>query len=156
MKTAALRIALVVSLVALALGLAVPAVSADAVYHSQHIALAPAGDLPLRSGFVENIHVNGPVIFAHENYVLNGAEPNASYQVVLMLYEDTSCSGAAFAELSTAVISTNVAGNGKAQAVFKLVDIPASFHNLTVGGRWELRADSTAAYQTACTIIRTD
>src|SRR5215208_4970857 len=31
-----------------------PLASADRVYHSQHLALAPLGNAPLRSGFVEN------------------------------------------------------------------------------------------------------
>ncbi len=156
MKRLSQRIAFVVVLVVIALTLAAPAAFADAVYHSQHIALMPAGSLPLRTGFVENIHTNGQVIFAHENYVLNGAEPNAAFQVVLMLYASTDCSGAPMAELPTAVINTNVAGNGKAQGVFKLADIPAAFHNLTVGGRWELRAGTSVAYQTACVTIKTD
>ena len=39
---------------------------ADAVYHSHHYALSSVNGAPLRSGFVENIHVNGPNIAAHE------------------------------------------------------------------------------------------
>jgi hypothetical protein len=156
MKRLPQRVAFVVSLVAIAFSLAAPAVSADAIYHSEHIALTPRGDLPLRTGFVENIHMNGPVVFAHENYVLNGAEPGATYQVVLMIYPNLTCSGPAMAELPTAMISTNVAGNGKAQGIFKLADVPAAFHNMTAGGRWELRSTTGVAYETACTIIRTD
>ncbi len=159
MKHLTLRFALAVSLIALAVGSGVPAVSADAVYHSEHLAFAPVGDLPLHSGFVENIHANGEVIFAHENYVLNGAELDATYQVVLMIYPlDTSCGGGPILELLTATISTNVVGNGKAQAVFKM-PVDPSFHNLTVGGRWQLRDVATATvpyYQTGCTIIHTD
>ena len=64
--------------------LAVPA-AADAVYHSSHIPFAPIGEAPLRSGFVENIHANGPNVFAHEQYVVNGAEPNTTYDVVLTI-----------------------------------------------------------------------
>jgi len=57
--------------------------SADGVYHSEHIALTPVGTQPLRTGFVENIHANGPVVFAMERYVLNGASPETNYQVAL-------------------------------------------------------------------------
>jgi hypothetical protein len=50
----------------------------DAVYHSHHVALHPVGGAPLRSGFVENIHPNGPQVYAHEVYVLNGAQPDTT------------------------------------------------------------------------------
>jgi hypothetical protein len=48
--------------------------------------LVPVSDAPLQSGFVVNIHPNGPVIFAHEIYQLNGAAPSTTYQVMLMVY----------------------------------------------------------------------
>jgi len=59
----------------LTVGLTVAPALADAVYQSSHIALLPTGTTPLRSGFVENIHANGPNVFAREIYVLNGAQP---------------------------------------------------------------------------------
>jgi hypothetical protein len=55
------RIVAVVAAAVLSVGLTVPPALADAVYHSSHIALLPTGDTPLRSGFVENIHVNARV-----------------------------------------------------------------------------------------------
>ena len=65
----------------------------DAVYHSQHVLLHSAAGAPLRSGFVENIHPNGPMVYAHEVYVLNGAQANTSYQVTLLLFPfSTNCS----------------------------------------------------------------
>src|SRR6266542_1717276 len=39
----------------------------------------------LRSGHVVDIHANGPQIGALERYVINGARPNSSYDVVLEL-----------------------------------------------------------------------
>jgi hypothetical protein len=54
----------------------------DAVYHSQHIALRPVGSAPLRSGFVENIHTNGPTVYAMQRYALVGAVPG-NYAVTL-------------------------------------------------------------------------
>ena len=90
----------------------------DAVYHSQHIALSPIGAAPLRSGFVENIHADGPNVFAHEQYVVNGAAPNTRYQVVLMAFpSDTTCSGSPIT-IPTSMIATNAAGNGNAYHVF--------------------------------------
>ena len=71
---------------ATAVAVAAPLAAADAVYHSQHIALNPTGGASLRSGFVENIHADGPQVYAHELYVLNGAEPDTTYQVTLLLY----------------------------------------------------------------------
>src|SRR4029453_3553390 len=44
----------------------------DSNYPPAHIALAPVGSAPLTSGFVENIHANGPNVYAHEIYQLNG------------------------------------------------------------------------------------
>ena len=68
---------------ALTLGLfAVPALApaalADGVQPSIHVALIPVGEM-LRSGFVEDIHVNGPNIYAKEIYVLNGATRSARW-----------------------------------------------------------------------------
>ncbi len=54
-----------------------PLAAADAVYHSEHLDLAPVGSAPLRSGFVQNIKAEGPNVYAHEVFVLNGAVPNA-------------------------------------------------------------------------------
>jgi hypothetical protein len=71
-----------------------PGLLGEAVYHSQHIGLHPVGEAPLQFGFVENIHPNGPQVYAPEVYVLNGADANATYQVVLLLYPfSMSCAG---------------------------------------------------------------
>ena len=87
--------------------------SADRVYHSTHYDLTALNAAPLRSGSVENIHANGPTIYAHEQYVLNGAAPNTTYDVVLMIFPgDTTCSGAPAVSIPTATIQTNTAGNG--------------------------------------------
>jgi len=58
-----------------------PLATADRVYHSEHLSLAPLGRAPLRSGFVENIKANGPTVYAHEIFVLNGACPRSTYTV---------------------------------------------------------------------------
>lgn len=59
---------------------------ADQSYHTERLSLTltPAGGVAghtLRNGMVVNIHPNGPVNGAIENYVLNGAKPNTEYQV---------------------------------------------------------------------------
>jgi hypothetical protein len=108
------RVLMTSAFAALALMVGAVSASADAVYHSQHIAFAPIGASPLRSGYVENIHADGPNVFAHEQYVVNGAEPDTSYQVVLMVFPgDTTCSTSPIT-IPTAMLATNAAGNGNA------------------------------------------
>jgi hypothetical protein len=91
-----IRFRVVVLSAAVGVALAMPAMAAkaDQVYHSQHYDLSPVSGAPLRSGFVENIHANGPNVYAHENYVVNGASANTSYQVVLSIWtSNLTCSG---------------------------------------------------------------
>jgi hypothetical protein len=128
---------------------------ADGLYHSQHIALSPLGAAPLRSGFVENIHADGPNVFAHEQYVVNGARPDATYQVVLMAFPgDTTCSTSPIT-IPTAMLATNVAGNGNAYHVFTPADAEG-LHGLTLGGKWLLRNGNTTEYATSCATIHLD
>ncbi len=129
--------------------------SADHVYHSEHIALAPEGNAPLFMGFVENIHVNGPQVFALERYVLVGASPNAGYDVALHIsIADPSC-GTAEAVLPTASFSTNAAGNGLGQ-----VALPPSaadgLHGLTIHIVWTVSTGGVEAHHTACTEVTLD
>src|SRR5215210_3852124 len=126
--------------------------SADAVYHSQHIPLDVVEGAPLRSGFVENIHPNGPQVFAHEVYVLNGASPDTAYQVTLLVYaDDPTCSTEPVAGgIDTAVLTTNGKGNGRADAFLAPEDIPAFLRDGTHGVAWELTTDSTLVYRTGC------
>jgi hypothetical protein len=130
--------------------------AADRVYHSGHYDLTALNAAPLRSGFVENIHANGPTVYAHEQYVLNGAEPDTTYQVVLMVFPgDTTCSGAPAASIPTATIQTNAAGNGVAFHVFIPADADG-LHGATVGGFWTVSAGNTPDYQTGCATIVLD
>ena len=127
--------------------------SADQLYHSGHYAFAPVDGAPLRSGFVENIHPNGPIVFAHEQYVVNGAEPNTTYQVWLAVFDPT-CSTPIFTA-ETATITTNAAGNGTALHVFTPADA-AGLNGLTIGGTWTLTTGGAPEYATACATIQLD
>lgn len=128
--------------------------AADGGYHSEHITLTPIGESPLRSGFVENIHAEGPNIYAHEQYVLNGAEPNTTYTVHLTAFLDPgTCSQVAFAA-DTATIYTNAAGNGTAYHVFTPADADG-LRGFTVGGMWTV-SGGTSAYTTECATIPLD
>ena len=135
--------------------LAGPAV-ADSVYHSGHYNLTAVNAAPLRSGFVENIHANGPTVYAHEQYVLNGAAPNTTYDVALMIFPgDTTCSGTPAVTIPTATIHTNAAGNGVAYHVFTPADADG-LHGATVGGLWTVSAGGSPDYQTGCATIVLD
>jgi hypothetical protein len=132
---------------------------ADQVYHSEHVALSPVGGSPLRSGFVENIHPNGPVVFAHEIYVLNGATPTSEYQVTLLIYTDSTCSSLV-AAVDTAILTTNTSGNGRADVFFP-PEVADGLHGQTVGVRWELARLSppqapVLAYSTGCRSVKLD
>jgi hypothetical protein len=150
------RIVSVIASGFLVVGLYALPARADATYHSQHIELAPIAEAQLRTGFVENIHVNGPNVYAHENYALNGADANASYQVSLSLWTaNTSCSGPATLQFPTAVLTTNAAGNGTAHAVFTPEDA-AGLRGQTISAMWTLSVGTSVAYTTDCEILRLD
>lgn len=128
----------------------------DAVYHSQHVRLHPVAGAPLRSGFVENIHPNGPTVYAHEVYVLNGAQANTSYQVTLLLFPfSTDCSAEPVA-IPTATLSTNGSGNGKAQVFFRPTDIGPPLTGASHGLIWQLTAGGAVVYETNCSPVTLD
>ena len=147
----------IVTLVVAALTL-IPVALADAVFHSTHADLRPVGGAPLRSGFVQIDHANGPVVFAHDNYVLNGASPNTTYTVTLHLSfaADTTCSSP-FVDAPVAQLETNDAGNGKADAVFTPEGIGAlGVHNSTVHVVFTIGSGNTVAYTTGCLTAQLD
>jgi hypothetical protein len=132
-----------------------PSALADAVYHSSHISLTPVGSAPLRSGFVENIHANGPNIFAHEQYVLNGALPNTTYTVTIHV-GSTSCDpSAALFSLDTATFTTNRAGNASTFHVFTPSDVGA-LANSTIHAFWTVSTGGSVGYRTSCQTITLD
>jgi hypothetical protein len=148
--------AVCVGVLLLALPLLVPAAHADGVYHSHHYGVSPLNGAPLRSGFVENIHPNGSQVFAHENYVLNGASPGTSYIVVLSIWtSNQTCSGAPDLQFPTQVVATNSAGNGKAQHVFTPEDA-TGLRGLTLGGVWQFLDGGVPSYTTDCEVVTLD
>jgi len=141
-----------VTALALAALVRVPAAFADAVFHSTHAPLSPVGRAPLRSGFVEINHMDGPINFAHDDYVLNGASPNATYTVTLHISSasDATCS-APFVVAPVATLATNGSGNGEVDAIFPpaLIDV-LGIHNSTVHVYFTLSTGAGVAYTTAC------
>ena len=132
-----------------------PIASADRVYHSQHLVLTPVGGAPLRSGFVENIKAEGPAVYAHELFVLNGASPFTTYTVVRnFFYLAPDCSGDAFAEEVTD-LRTNAAGNARSDFVVR----PAAVEGFEgLSGVYFAVTDQTGSvlYRTACSAVTLD
>jgi hypothetical protein len=134
----------------------VAAAGADRAYHTGHYALSPMGGASLKSGFVQNIHANGPSVYAHEIYELKGAAPSSSYGVVLSIWTaNTTCSGDATLQLPTATVVTSGAGNGVAGHVFSPADADG-LRGSTVSAMWTLWNGEVAAYQTGCEVIMLD
>jgi hypothetical protein len=128
-------------------------VNADGVYKTEHISLLALGDNPLRSGSVTNIHANGPIVYANEQYHLNGAEANTTYGVFLEVWVgDDECSGdPAFVLGPTSSFTTNRAGNGHGKARFAPADVfglPTS--PVVHGVNWVFKDGAVAAYETGC------
>lgn len=135
--------------------LVIPA-TADQAYRTQRLSLTPAATAPLRSGSVVNIHANGPAVYAHEVYMLNGAVANTAYTVVLNVYIATPvCAGTPDLVIPTATLTTNRAGNGTADAFFRPEDV-AGLGGLTVSALWQVTHDDVVAYTTECTQITLD
>ena len=142
-------------LIAMLVALPVATANADAVYPSQHIPLHPVSAAPLRTVFVENIHANGPNIYAHEVYVVAGATPRTSYDVTISVFvQDPSCSTTPLV-LQTATLTTNVSGNGRADLVFSPADADG-LRGASHGALWSLSVSGAPAYQTACSTIVLD
>jgi hypothetical protein len=147
--------AAIIAAIALALA-SVGIVAADRVYHSSHIPFETVDSAPLKKGFVQNIHPNGPNVYAHEVYVLIGAEPNTAYQVFLNVFVlNPTCAGGPDASLLTATIQTNAAGNGKGAVKFTPADVEG-LRPATHGASWTVTKLGTPVYQTACEVVVLD
>ena len=60
---------MVIACAAVVPGVLAAGAAADAVYHTTRIPLREVGDAP-GGGTVVNIHTDGPVVYAHEVYLL--------------------------------------------------------------------------------------
>ena len=142
-------------LVAVAALIAAPGAFADQVFHTSHAAVHAVAGAPLQSGFVNDIHSNGAVNSAREEYHLNGAQPDTTYQVQLLVYGDQSCAGSLlFPPFPTAMLTTNAAGNGNADFTF-----PSGAANdppLQVGIVWQVIANGAPIYATDCVPVSID
>jgi hypothetical protein len=125
---------------------------------AQHFALVPLTDEPLRKGFVEVIHPDGPQVYAHHVYQLNGARSDQSYEVVISIWtSNLVCAGDPAFVLPAAVVDTNPSGNGRADVVFAPEQLDAlGLRGLAIGGNVTLFDDGSPAYATGCRMIQLD
>ncbi len=133
-----------------------PVAAADRVYHSEHLRLTPMNGAPLRSGFVENIKAEGPMVYAHEIFHLNGARGTTTYTVTRnFFFLDPECSGQLAFPSDVATLKTNVRGNARGDVFVRPSDV-AGFEGVH-GVRWTVQdASGTIAYQTRCTAVTLD
>jgi hypothetical protein len=130
--------------------------AADRVYHSEHLRFAPVGGAPLRSGFVENIKAEGPRIYAHEIFVLNGARSRTTYTVTRnFFFLDPECDGQLVFDSDVATLRTNASGNARGDVFVTPGDVEG-FQGVH-GVMWTVRdAGNTVTYQTRCTTVTLD
>jgi hypothetical protein len=136
---------------------------ADQSQHTARLSLSvtaagtAAGHPELRSGHVVNTHTNGPVNFAIENYMVNGAKPDTSYAVVSLLLTG-SCSGPlAFPFANGAVLTTDARGDAHGQAKISPAQVATfGLHDTDWGITWTLVADGVTAYTTTCSQVHID
>ena len=133
------------------------AATADATYHSTHVVLSPTPDTSGGSGFVENIHANGPNIYAHEQYHLQHAAAGTAYTVTLHIYgPDTTCTSATPTDLDSAVLTTNAAGNASGAHVFTPEDAAQLPKGVPLGVIWTISAGAGKTYASGCETIVLD
>jgi hypothetical protein len=127
------------------------AASADSAYHTERLELRGLSGAP-GGGMVVNVHPNGPIVYAHEIYVLSGAVAG-TYQVELHIFPASlNCSGGG-AVLRTATIETNANGNGRADVKFTPANV-AGLRGQTVSINWTVTGPAT--YVTDCTVVTLD
>jgi len=89
---------------------------ADQAYHTERLPVH-SDDLstyPLRNGMVVNIHTNGTTDFAVEEYNLNGAKPNTTYELCRVFQESILYIEPPLAALDTGFsLTTDKNGNGQ-------------------------------------------
>jgi hypothetical protein len=143
-----------VFLIAILVALPASIAGADAVYRSQHIPLHPVGAAPLTTGFVENIHANGPTVYAHEVYVVVGATPMTSFEVTIAVYvQDPACSATPL-QITTAMLTTDAGGSGRADVFFSPEDADG-LRGASHGAIWSLSVSGGPVYRSAAGLAKT-
>jgi hypothetical protein len=131
---------------------------AAASFLAQHFGLSPVGGEPLRSGFAEVIHPEGPNIYARHVYQPNGARSDETYHVWVHIWTaDFTCSGVTPYHLPVAELFTNTAGNGHADVVHTPEDLALlGLGDQAIGGEVTIELGGVVAYTTGCAVIQLD
>jgi hypothetical protein len=147
-----------VALGAGAVAAAAAALAPAAPFPAQHFPLLPAAGEPLRDGFVEVIHPEGPEVYARHVYQVNGARSFEAYDVVISIWTTSlACDGQPAFVLPVAVLDTNVSGNGRADVVHDPELLAAlGIRGLTIGGEVTLLRAGSPAYSTGCRPVELD
>ena len=147
------------ALAALALTMAsVGTATADAIYHTERLALEPVAGAA-GSGFIVNIHPNGPEVFAAERYGLRGADKNATYTIWLIVdASQLACDFEGLAIPMAAELSTNAAGNGTTPADFFFTPegIPTCLRGESFPIHWEATLAGSLTHRTDSTTVTLD
>jgi len=128
-------------------------VYADQVFHTTHLNFvltsdgADSGHPQLTAGQVVDIHASGPTIGAIEQYMINGAKPDTTYQVVLRIF--SQCGGSFLMPIPTATLNTDSVGFAHGDFVFTEANL-APFEGASVGVLWTLVSSTVTAYDTQC------
>lgn len=133
-------------------------VGADAAYHTEYLALESVNGAA-GSGFVVNIHPNGPLVFAQERYALRGAVPGETYSVFLIIDASAlDCPFEGLEILMKAELTTNLVGNATSPADFYFTPdaIPPCLRNASFPIHWEVVLEGVVTHQTATTIVTLD
>lgn len=139
-----------VALVLVMLPLVASTAAADQYFHTTHAALTPIGGAPLQSGFVNDVHANGPEISAQERYVLVGAMPDTTYSVALHIsVGDPTCTVVSRVR-QTSSFTTNGTGNGEGSFTFYQAHPKPPPNPQQVYIRWVVSSGGVPQYQTDC------
>ena len=128
---------------------------ADQSYHTERLSLSVTEDglaagHTLRNGMVVNIHPNGPVNGAIEQYVLNGAMPDTDYEVCWKIVGMEN-------ELPTMVVHTDKNGNGRlTYKISREYQVNNGFVGFDGEVKWLFKAGDMTAFETNWTHVVVD
>ena len=139
-------------------------VAADQTNHTERLPVtltadrAAAGYPDLRAGQVVNIHAQGPVVFAIEDYLLAGARPSTAYAVVLDFYIGSCAGDFQFPFANGVTLTTDRQGDAHGQARITPAEVAAfGLHDTDWGIVWTfVDPEGVAVYATACTDVHID
>ena len=138
--------------------LCVGSAAGDAEFHTTRLNFSVtaqgllAGNPTLLAGQVVDIHPDGPQIGALEQYMINGAKPDTSYQVVLRIFAGNCAGSLVFPNgLATALLVTDGLGFAHGSHVFTPADLPPP--GTTAGVEWTLVSGTIIAYDTSCIFV---